>query len=687
MLADLATPRGLIEDLALVLCVAALVSVLFQKLRLPVVLGYLLAGVLVAPLVEGKDEVGTLAELGVTLLVFSMGLDFSLRKLAKHLPTTGLVVTIEVGLTAWLGYLAAAALGWSAHERLFAGGIVAISSTMVVAKVLAEKRVDKRLGELVTGILVFEDLAAIVLLAVLTAVAGGAKLSGGDFLIEGAELAAFLGACVVGGIAFVPRFMRSVAALGRKETSLVASLGLCFGFAILARHAGYSMALGAFLAGALACESGESRHFAHLIEPVRDMFAAIFFVSIGMLIDVGAASEQWPAIALFTAVVLIGKVCGVGLGSFLVGHGAHTSLRAGLALVALGEFSFVLATVAGGAGGSTRLLSVAVMVALVTSALAPLLVGSSSWIASAIDRRVPRRVQTFEALYRTWLADLAAARRSGTQWGAVRSLAGWILVDTAALGTLLVSAAIFQSEVAAEIARVTGASQTIADVAVVGVTAALATPFLLGVVRCTRKLATWIAEHGVPTVTAKGRELAEAPRRALIASVELAVFTAVGVTLLALTHPFLPTWPTFAVVFAGLSILAILFWRSATDLQGHVSAGAHVLAEVLKGQDDPREDVSLDGFQALLPGLGSFASLRIDDGSPVAGRSLDDLGVRGLTGCAVVAIVRHGGGVITPRGRERLAVGDVLALAGTPDGLDAARRLLAPAASAEELLV
>ncbi|MCC6406097.1 MAG: cation:proton antiporter [Planctomycetes bacterium] len=689
MLAELALSSGLIEDLALVLCVAALVSVLFQKLRMPVVLGYLLAGLLVAPLVGDMETVRSLSEVGVTLLVFSIGLDFSLRKLIKLAPTAGLIVLIEVGLLVWLGYLAAGALGWSPRERMFAGGVVAISSTMVVAKVLAEKRVDKRLSELVMGILVFEDLAAIVLVAVLTAVAGGVGLSSGDMLVGAVELAAFLGVCVVAGLAFVPRFVRSVTALGRKETTLVTCLGLCFALAILARQAGYSMALGAFLAGALAAESGEEKHLERLIEPVRDMFAAVFFVSIGMLIDLGAAREEWPAVLLFTGVVFVGKFCGISVGAFLTGSGVHTAVRASLALVPLGEFSFIIASIAAtapGLGGS-KLLPIVVMVALLTSSIAPLLVSKSSSIASRIDRRVPRRMQTFETFYRTWLDDLGRSRHSGSPWGSVRTLVGWILVDTAALGILLVSAAIFQDDVCVEVARITGFAMATAQLAFVGGAAALSTPFLLGILRCSRRLGAAIAERAVPAASEARRELAAPPRRALVACVQLLVFTAVGVTLLALTHPFLPSLPTFGAVVAVLGVLAIVFWRSATDLQGHVSAGAHVLVEVLKSHDDPREDVSLDGMQALLPGMGSFASLRIDDGSPVAGRTLDQLGLRGLTGCAVVAIARHGGGVIAPRGREQLAVGDVLALAGTPEGLEVARRLLSPAARESELLV
>ncbi|MCK6446596.1 MAG: cation:proton antiporter [Planctomycetes bacterium] len=686
MLSEIDVPQGLFEDLALVLCAAALTSALFQRLRMPVVLGYLLAGLVVAPLVADRASVNTLSEIGVTLLVFSIGLEFRLGRLAKLAPTAGVIVALEVGLLFGLGYATAATLGWEPRERLFAGGVVSIASTMVVAKVLAGKRVDKRLSELVLGILVFEDLAAIVLIAVLTAVASGAQLSGGGFVLGALGLVGFLAVALIGGLVLVPRFLRYVAGLGRKETTLLAGLGLCFALALLARHAGYSMALGAFLAGALAAESGEGKHLEHLIEPVRDMFAAVFFVSIGMLIDLGAARTEWLAILAFTAVVLVGKLVGVTAGAFLTGSGLHTSLRAALALVPLGEFSFILATIAVQVG-STRLLPIAVMVALITSTLAPTLVSRSSRIASAIDRRVPRRVQTFESLYRAWLADFGRARHAGTRWSEVRVLVGWILIDTAALAVLGVATALEHGRVESALQHTIGLSASNARLAVLGSAAALSTPFWIGMVRCTRGLGGWIAERAIPAQTQARAELVAPARRALIACVQLCVFAGVCGVLLAATHRFLPVWPTVGVASLLLVALGFVFWRSATDLQGHVTAGAHVLVEVLKTQHDPREDVSLDGMQALLPGMGSFASLRIDDGSPVVGRSLDEIGLHGATGCAVIAISRHGGGVISPRGRERLAVGDVLALAGTSDGLETARRLLAPAARESELLV
>ena len=255
--------RDLLEALAVVLGVAAVTTVLFQRLRLPVVLGYVLAGVLVGPnvalgFVADPEVVRTLSELGVILLMFALGLDLSLRKLVAVAPTAGLTAVVEVNLMLLLGYAAARAMGWTVVECLFAGGVVAISSTTVVAKAFDEQGVRGPKRDLVIGILLAEDVAAVALIATLTAVATGAGTSAGDVAATVAKLVAFLVVFVAVGIAVVPRLVRAVVRLERPETTLVVSIGLCFAAALLARAAGYSTALGAFVAGVLVAESGQA---------------------------------------------------------------------------------------------------------------------------------------------------------------------------------------------------------------------------------------------------------------------------------------------------------------------------------------------------------------------------------------------------------------------------------------------
>src|SRR5512145_428174 len=374
--------------LTTVLGVAAVTTVLFERLRQPVVLGYILAGLIVGPhvpvpLFADVGIVKTLSELGVILLMFALGLEFSLRSLARVGPTAGTTAVVQSSIMVWLGFVAGRAFGWTPLESVFAGAIVAMSSTTIIAKAFDDLRVKGALRDLVVGVLLVEDLFAIVFMAILTAVATGAGVSPGELGATLGRLVAFLAALLVAGMLVVPRAIRYVRRLGRPETLLVVSLGLCFGMAFLALEAGYSVALGAFLAGSLVAESGEGHAVEELVRPVRDLFAAIFFVSVGMLIEPALVARHWVAVLLFIGLVVVGKSSAVGLGAFLTGHGVRTSVQAGMSLAQIGEFSFILAAL----GASLRatgdfLYPIAVAVSAVTTLTTPWLIAGSGTAAA-----------------------------------------------------------------------------------------------------------------------------------------------------------------------------------------------------------------------------------------------------------------------------------------------------------------
>ena len=245
-------------------------------------------------------------------------------------------------------------------------------------------------------------LIAVVLLAVLTAVASGAGLSARELGATVARLAAFLAVLLAIGMLAIPRFMRGVAAVRSRETTLVASIGVCFATAFVAQQAGYSVALGAFLAGSLIAESGQGRSIEELVQPVRDMFVAVFFVSVGMLIDPVLVAQHLGAVAALTGVVIAGKLTGVAFGAFLTGNGTRTSIQAGLSLAQIGEFSFIIAAL-GASLGATRefLYPVAVAVSAITTLTTPWFIRSSEAVAAFADRKLPHRLQTLEDLDRS----------------------------------------------------------------------------------------------------------------------------------------------------------------------------------------------------------------------------------------------------------------------------------------------
>ena len=387
---------------------AGVVAVIFHRLRWPIVAGYLLAGLVVGPhlppaLVSDASSIRLLSELGVILLMFSVGLDFRIRDLLRAASTAGVTAAVELGLMLALGYSLGRALGWSPLASLFAAGTIAISSTMIVARVFQEQNITGPLRQTVLGTLVFEDLAAMLLIASLTAAAAGRELSGLAVGMLILRLVVVVGLFFALGMLVIPRTVRLVAQLGHDEVLVVSGVGLCFGLAWLAHLLGYSVALGAFLAGQLVAESGVGQTLEVKVHPLRDVFAAIFFVAVGMQLDPLLLARSWGAAALFLGVVIIGKTSGVGLGVFLAGRGVREAVQAGLSLAQVGEFSFIIAGVGIQAGVAPELLGgIAVSVSVVTAFLSSSLIGRSAGIAAWIDRRLPHRVQTFASLYGAW---------------------------------------------------------------------------------------------------------------------------------------------------------------------------------------------------------------------------------------------------------------------------------------------
>lgn len=675
-----------LKAIALVLCVAAVTTVLFQRLRQPVVLGYLLAGLIVGPYVAiplfaAPDIVQTLSELGVILLMFSLGLEFSLRKLLSVGPTAGLTAVIQCSLMMWLGFVVGRAFGWTARESLFTGALIAISSTTIIAKAFDEQGIRGKLREFVVGVLIVEDLIAVLLMAALTAVSTGSGLSAGALALTTGRLVAFLVGLVAVGLLVIPRAVRAVLKLGRPETTLVASVGLCFAVALLAQGFGYSVALGAFLAGSLVAESGEEKAVEHLVQPVRDIFAAIFFVSVGMLINPALLVKHWVAIAVLTGVVIVGKVVGVSLGAFLTGNGTRTSVQAGMSLAQIGEFSFIIA----GLGLSLKatgehLYPVAVAVSALTTLSTPLLIRASGPVATWVDRKLPKPMQTFVTLYGSWVESLRNAPRRQTRGASVRRLAGLLLLDAALLVGLVIGASLSVGSISRWLEQRFGVGTVLAERLVIAGAVALSLPFLVGVVRVSRRLGAELAEAALPARVDGKVDLAAAPRRVLLVTLQVVIVLLVGVPVVAVTQPFLRGFTGPLLVLALLAALGVALWRGATSLQGHVRAGAQVIVEALAAQsrakDPSGEAHALEPVQKLLPGLGEPSPVRLEESSPAIGKTLAELNLRGLTGATVLAIHRGGEDVSIPTAREVLRPGDVLALAGTHEAVEAARGLL-----------
>lgn len=393
----------LIQDLTLILIAAGIATVLFKKLNQPVVLGYILVGFIVSPhtplLPTIHDEKGihVWAEIGVIFLLFALGLEFNLKKLVQIGGSASVTAVTEVLIMTGIGFIVGDFLSWSMIDSLFLGGILAISSTTIIIKAFEETGVkDRQFAKLVFGVLIVEDLVAVLLLVFLSTLAISRQFEGDQLLISIGQLGFFLSICFLMGIFFVPTLFKKIKRHINEETLLIISLGFCFFMVSLATSVGFSPALGAFLMGCILAETTESHNIEHLVKPVKDLFAAIFFVSVGILINPKLLIEYIEPIILITLATIIGKITSTTFGALISGKSLRLALQTGLSLAQIGEFSFIIASL----GQTLKVTSdflfpVAVGVSVITTLLTPYLIKSSDSICNIIEKIIPNVLKKY----------------------------------------------------------------------------------------------------------------------------------------------------------------------------------------------------------------------------------------------------------------------------------------------------
>lgn len=670
-----------LRDLAIVMVAAAITTVVFHRLKLSVVLGYLLAGFLVGPrtpprLVADEATIQTLSSLGVILLMFGVGLHFRLKRVVALLPTAGLTALVELSLMLTLGYAAGQLMGWSSIASFFAGGAVAISSTMVVAKVYEDHPPTRDFKEFLYAVLVFEDLAAVLLLTVLTAIGSTGELSADVLIRLAASLGVVLTVMLAGGMLVVPRALRLVAGLLKAETTLVAGIALCFGMAAFAEWSGFSVALGAFLAGCLVAEAGIGRQVAQEVRPVRDLFGAIFFVAVGMQFDPVSLWDHWQLVLGLTLIVMLGKMAGVTVGAFLAGRGVQPAVQTAMSMAQIGEFGFIIVAVGLRTGAvPAELYAAAIAVSAITAFTTPWCIRGSGRLAQWVDRKLPGPIQTFASLYGSWIESLRHTSGQQTPGQRVRKSLWLLLLDAAAVLGVTLSYALFRERVLQFMGEELGLPEMVSRfLAVTGVFVVIG-PFVIGMVAVARRLGVELAGMAIPPPE-RGVDNAISPRRLLGRTLQITTMLLLGIPLIAAIQSFLPALPAVVILVGILILLGVGFWKSARDLEGHIRAGAQVVVAALAKQSHHTETHSVDMAIRLLPGLGDFTSVRIGDGSVADGKTLGQLNLRGRTGATIVALLRGDLRIAFPEAGERLQAGDLVALTGSHEAIGAAEGFL-----------
>ncbi|MBE6454248.1 MAG: cation:proton antiporter [Alphaproteobacteria bacterium] len=389
----------LISDLAMIMIYAGIITVLFKRLKQPVVLGYIVAGIIVGPHFDflptaaDKENIQIWADIGVIFLLFSLGLEFSFKKIVNVGKSAIITASANILFMLLIGYHVGLNLGWSTTESLFLGGMISMSSTTIIIKAFEELGLKgQRFTDLVFGVLIVEDVVGILLLVLLPTISIGKNVDGIELLISSGKLVFFLVLWFITGVYLVPTLLKKVIHLLNDELLLLLSMALCLGMVLIATSVGFSSALGAFIMGSILAETDEAERIEHTIKPVKDLFGAVFFTSVGMLVDPNMFVEYIIPITIITIVVIFGKVLLSTFGFLLSGNRLETAIASGFSLAQVGEFAFIIAAsgMAIGVLGEYIYPSI-VAVSVITTFTTPLMIKSAKPFYNFIHKLLPQK--------------------------------------------------------------------------------------------------------------------------------------------------------------------------------------------------------------------------------------------------------------------------------------------------------
>ncbi len=667
-----------IQDLAVILVVAGAVGWLCQRIGLSVVVGFLAAGILVGPgmpylaLVSDVGRIEALAQVGLVFLMFSIGLRLSLRRLNRlGLPLLAAVFGSAIAMY-YLSRLLAAALGWSSTEGLFLAGMLMISSSSIIGKILHETGLNhERAGQLATGVSVLEDIVAVVMLAVLGSVVqlGGAGASrASEVGVILLHLGAFIAMIGVAGLIIVPWFLKRMSISMNEELQTLGLAALLFGLAIFAQKAGYSVALGAFMLGIIVAETPHRHQVERTFEGMRDVFSAVFFVAIGMQIDVHELAHSAGLIAGVAAFTLVARPLAVGAGLSMIGIPPRDGLRAGIMAAPIGEFSFVIAQLGVGAAVvPARFYPLAVGVSLLMTLVTPFAARASERTASALMARLPAWLADWLRYYQDWLERFMRQRKRNLVWQLSRKRLAQIGVEMLFVSGVLV----FSRELYTAVEDWLGRDWMFPNGAQIGFWMLLAIAVVAPLVAIWRNcsaLALLFAQVST-SHHPRGKQLAPVIETGL--KVVVAAF--LSVWLIAVV-PAEDTARWLLLASALVAVVAVLllrrrliYWHCVleVELKNVIDSSESKLTSTTAPWLGRHPDWDLHMIDCVLPDLADCQ-----------GRTIAELDLRARFGCSVVGIERQGFMIPLPPPGSVLYPRDKVLLMGTNEQVNRGREFL-----------
>lgn len=662
---------NLIIDLALILTAGGVITLLFKKLKQPLVLGYIFAGFLISPhfsllpTVTETNNINIWSEIGVIFLLFSLGLEFSFKKLGKvggAASITALVEIIGVGL---FGFVIGSFLGWKMMDCLFLGGMLAMSSTTIIIRAFDELglKTEKFVG-VVFGTLIVEDLIAIIMMVLLSTIAtSSGEAQNADILQAILKLLFFLVLWFIAGIFFIPSMLKKTKKLMNDETLLIVSIALCLLMVVLAVQVGFSKELGAFIMGSILAETKQGEKIEHLVKPLKDLFGTIFFVSVGMLINPAMMLEYIVPILILTFVTIFVKGFFTSVGAFLSGQPIKTSIRTGMSMAQIGEFSFIIATLGLSLGVISEFLyPIAVAVSAITTLTTPYMIKASIPFYEWIDRKMPQKMK--ERLNRYTINAQSASATKDWQKLIKVSLTNSVIYSVLLISIILAASQFLRPFISAQFNN-SRFTNTIAAVTTLSVMA----PFL------------WALVARNHQSELRNRLLAQDRYKGLVYLVSLVKMGLAVLFVILMLRIFFSDKVAAAatvIIFAMLIISRKRIQRFYKVIEDRFKTNLNakeIEAEEKAAQEQP--------IPELAPWDTHIATIKIPANSPIIGKKLKELRWRENAGVNIACIHRGDHNIRIPKADEHIFPHDEISLIGTDEQLAKVETIISPKKGSE----
>lgn len=563
-----------IYDMATIMAIAGIVTLLFNRFKQPVVLGYLVAGIIIGPhvtsglMVRDEATISILGELGVVFLMFSLGLEFSLKKLAKVGAPVFITGITQTTLMMAIGYYLGHVFGWNEINCLFLGAMLAISSTTIIVKAIGELGLkQQKFSQIVFGVLIVEDIIAIGIIALLSGIAKSGTIDGGNVISILGQLSLFIIVVLVFGLLTVPRLLNYISKYKSNEMLLVSTLGLCFGLCLVVIALNYSIALGAFMMGAIIAEAKPLHQIEKLIEPLRDTFCAVFFVTIGMMFNPQILMQYWGEILAITLAVIFGKIAVASFGAFISGEDGRTSLKVGMGLSQIGEFSFIIASLGVSLGvTNAELYPIIIAVSTITTLSTPYLIKWSDPCSNFLSNNTKQLGHVLNG-YTRWIKKVQSHGNNAMIAKLIFKIISQIVVNTTIVIAVFIASAYLVAHLDDVIfgENLLKATDNYHRSMVLGSALILSLPFIIASYRKLKALGMIFSEIIVPS--GMFGKNTYSVRRVIFETIPILMILWIMSMVFSVSQQIMPQSIYTTGLVIGALIIALIFWKPLVKFQ------------------------------------------------------------------------------------------------------------------------